>query len=900
MDRDALVYLGPETFISRRAELQHRKPSRELTIDANCLVVKDKRPQLTCATTTELEVVNALRRRSLTFDLVKLVDYDKFNAYCSELVERLTLAPPPNYSPVSVQQVLGADRAAFLYMAEKLSALKRDARNQSPLEKMLASVLSHSSVSFHLLPLPKSSEPKKKPDTPRKRVPSRDRSGSPPIPKQRRAGLKGALKTRVALANELYEVTCKLILVCEEHGEPWSCENPGRSFVWQTTHFEDLLRKVAHLQTTFHHCRHGSGRRKLIRLAHTLPTLAELELHCQNDHEHEPWGQLPDGSWATGDETAYPWDLCRSMAFQMVMFLQTQGAICATPSFAKQEETIQALRASPSIQPRKSLPPMVSEFREEFVHEALRIGHPSEVSALFPRCVRKAVDTTLSKSRESMAKERTAELRRWASLVEELKGREAAIRSEMSNRRSTVLKDKKLALFEKLICESGHQDLTLVSDLARGFDLTREPPRSGVFQNHLRPAKVSCENVRSLAKLSKDSILRTVTSSGDGELDSSLWEATRKEVKKGFLEGLLNVAELPVGFLLTKRFPVKQKNKVRPIDDYKANMGNQSATQTEGVTVHTIDHVASMVAYLLKASKGRPSRSELRAKCWDLSDAYKQIPLSDQAHESDAFLAVYFPESGVAEVFRQRVLPFRKDGARLRGRLQFANAQLLGRAMRGDPRDPSRRIASGRKELSQATVNALENLSSALPANKARQVSRGLGDYVHIYVDASFEASGYSGVGGLCVSSCGEVVGFFNERVPDELLLLLQGSSKETAILELEMIAISVAIHLWRPLLSSKRVIVFTDNDPVKSSIIRGYSQNQFVDCLMGDLFKVEDTFNCQVWLERVPSQSNPADVPSWEECDEVLGSKNKLRVDVMEVWVKAAHSTGGDSAAKA
>lgn len=65
-------------------------------------------------------MVNALRRRSLAFDLVKLVEYDKFNASCAELVEHLTLAPAPSCSPVSVQQVFRADRAVFMYyMAEK-------------------------------------------------------------------------------------------------------------------------------------------------------------------------------------------------------------------------------------------------------------------------------------------------------------------------------------------------------------------------------------------------------------------------------------------------------------------------------------------------------------------------------------------------------------------------------------------------------------------------------------------------------------------------------------------------------------------------------------------------------------------------------------------------------------
>ena len=102
---------------------------------------------------------------------------------------------------------------------------------------------------------------------------------------------------------------------------------------------------------------------------------------------------------------------------------------------------------------------------------------------------------------------------------------------------------------------------------------------------------------------------------------------------------------------MTKRFPVKQKNKVRPIDDYKASVVNFGATQNEGVTIHTItiDHIAAMMAcwMTIEANDG------LVAKCWDLSDA-KQVPLSDEAFDIDSYLAVYDP----AKIFKQSVSPF--------------------------------------------------------------------------------------------------------------------------------------------------------------------------------------------------------------------------------------------------
>ena len=37
-----------------------------------------------------------------------------------------------------------------------------------------------------------------------------------------------------------------------------------------------------------------------------------------------------------------------------------------------------------------------------------------------------------------------------------------------------------------------------------------------------------------------------------------------------------------------------QKDKVRPIDDYKASLVNSAVTQVEVVTLHGIDHIASL------------------------------------------------------------------------------------------------------------------------------------------------------------------------------------------------------------------------------------------------------------------------------------------------------------------
>lgn len=48
--------------------------------------------------------------------------------------------------------------------------------------------------------------------------------------------------------------------------------------------------------------------------------------------------------------------------------------------------------------------------------------------------------------------------------------------------------------------------------------------------------------------------------------------------------------------------------------------------------------------------------------------------------------------------------------------------------------------------------------------------------------------------------------------------------------------------------------------------------------------------------VARVPSQSNPADETSRKVREELFGSEERRRVDVVEIWVNSASETGVDS----
>ena len=230
---------------------------------------------------------------------------------------------------------------------------------------------------------------------------------------------------------------------------------------------------------------------------------------------------------------------------------------------------------------------------EEFLNEAVRLCHPKEHNSLFPKEVRANIAHLSSKTVYQIALERTEEVKRWIALSKELSTKEQDLKSSSSPRIAEVLKDKKLCLLERLLEVAGHEDAGFVEDIRRGFDLTGALPRSGVFNQKFRPASMTCEDLRKVSNLRRDVLLESVQSSGDKETDLSLFAATMKEVEKGFIKGPISEEELLAGSTLTKRFPVKQQNQVRPIDDYKASLVN--------FAVASIDHIASMLAFWMKS-----------------------------------------------------------------------------------------------------------------------------------------------------------------------------------------------------------------------------------------------------------------------------------------------------------
>ena len=120
-------------------------------------------------------------------------------------------------------------------------------------------------------------------------------------------------------------------------------------------------------------------RRKATLLVHNVPSFKELQRFCSGNHVHLGWGKV-GSSWATADETAYPWGLCKTMASLLKDHLVALGFSAPATDISGSFNQVQASRAFTGVQSRKRVPPLLSEFAS--VHT---VTVPTQVADSFLR-----------------------------------------------------------------------------------------------------------------------------------------------------------------------------------------------------------------------------------------------------------------------------------------------------------------------------------------------------------------------------------------------------------------------------------------------------------------------------------------------------------------------------------
>eukprot|EP00435_Cladocopium_sp_Y103_P037752 s2763_g10.t1 len=163
LEADTLKYLAPNKCITRMQEITSSKPPKELKLDSSGqgILVKDAQNDLHCPVSTELDIMEAMQRRSLAFDAAGLVEYEVFQKWVQSLFQLLRQAPPPGFRAPGVTQLLRADRQAFVRMQELTrEGIRPRPDGTRPLDDIIRSLPTDHTVVYYMLP---TAEPSKAP-----------------------------------------------------------------------------------------------------------------------------------------------------------------------------------------------------------------------------------------------------------------------------------------------------------------------------------------------------------------------------------------------------------------------------------------------------------------------------------------------------------------------------------------------------------------------------------------------------------------------------------------------------------------------------------------------------------------------------------------------------------------
>ena len=182
-------------------------------------------------------------------------------------------------------------------------------------------------------------------------------------------------------------------------------------------------------------------------------------------------------------------------------------------------------------------------------------------------------------------------------------------------------------------------------------------------QRSFAPATMAVQELEDSAGRSREAIRRMTQSSGDLEVDQKLLDKTREEASKGWLLGPLDWSELGPTAPVSRRFPVQQGSKIRPIDDYSQSQINSTVSSTETASVDGVDTISAMFCYFMKMLQVKQPGCEILSRSLDLTSAYRQLTISESSRDFFFYISVYSPEARTALLYRQVSLPFGSKAA---------------------------------------------------------------------------------------------------------------------------------------------------------------------------------------------------------------------------------------------
>ena len=208
----------------------------------------------------------------------------------------------------------------------------------------------------------------------------------------------------------------------------------------------------------------------------------------------------------------------------------------------------------------------VGIFREpdEFAEAALGSGHLFEQHVELAAII-EGLRFRMSSSTSTIVQFRRAAVDRWRAHARSLSPRERELHSSLDPGVEKIMHGKSLLLLRDMLLDFKFPNANeLIHYMSTGFPLAGPFPRTSIFPPVERLAVydipdlwASCEQIRA-------EVLASCRSSGDAELDDSLFAVTLKETENGWLEGPLGQCDLAAlgAWVPSRRFAVRQGGKL--------------------------------------------------------------------------------------------------------------------------------------------------------------------------------------------------------------------------------------------------------------------------------------------------------------------------------------------------
>ena len=294
---------------------------------------------------------------------------------------------------------------------------------------------------------------------------------------------------------------------------------------------------------------------------------------------------------------------------------------------------------------------------QEFLEQACAVSHPMSPALALPCELAETVEFCARAGAVAVAKHRLEFFKFWHKRAKELQPEELALRESMDPVVEKAVKGKKLALFKEMLDYYKYPDPGVLEELIDGVSLIGEVPKTGMLPFKFTPALLTTDALRKQAEFRRAQIFGDCKGSGDIEIDAEVWRQTLEERDKGWLVGPLDPSEVAVDTPISKRFGLRQKHKVRLIDDYSESSINQTVLVTESPVLHTVDVACASVAHWFACCEKEEAKRELVARTFDLASAYRQVGLNAEGRQF-AYIRVFNPEENKWVVFQAQVLPF--------------------------------------------------------------------------------------------------------------------------------------------------------------------------------------------------------------------------------------------------